>query len=583
MPRLGQARNGTPITTAIDNLVSSLRTQPATPPVSAAALNLDPAQVFAPDSDAIPRLVTALHPALAGTLYKALGATSIGQAAVTAAQALQVQATPFGARIAPRPVFDRQGQQFGTDEWPIGDLQVLGAQLNVNADARLCTAQLSLQAPNGASAQAEADLSQTSSQTVDLGNLGTAAVDAEEPPTVKITFDPTAQGLVNMTLTLAWTNNGPVTVTFGDGAGGGSGFTWVPTVPAAQRFTLGNYLVTIGWQRPTPGTNNERALTVSVAEALPLARPDVLDLDTTYPGILPGSWVVIAQAGSAAQASPAAQDGLVYPVVAQVKTVATPTVARYGITGKVTELTLDRPWVDPGARWLSVVRPLSVQARSAALTLLPVTLTGPLAGATIDLDGLYAGIEAGQRIVVTGTRSDLPGSATVPAGEAAMVAAVTQQTTPQTADTPHTTLQLAAPLAYSYQLPSVRIYGNVVPAHQGATVTEPLTGSTPGDPSPSFTLSQAPVLADPSSAASGSASSLRLSVGGRTWTPVTRLDASTPASSYQTGIDGQGRTTIKLSGPLPTGTSSVVATYRTGQGSSGNVRAHQVNQLLACP
>ena len=164
-----------------------------------------------------------------------------------------------------------------------------------------------------------------------------------------------------------------------------------------------------------------------------------------------------------------------------------------------------------------------------------------------------------------------------------MVAGVTQQTTPGTADTPHTTLQLAAPLAYSYDLPSVQIYGNVVPAQQGATVTEPLTGATPGDPNPSFTLSQAPVLADPSSTASGSVSSLQLRVGGRTWTPVTRLDAATPPGSYLTGIDSQGRTTITLSGPLPTGTSSVVATYRTGQGSAGNVRAHQVTQLLSRP
>ena len=91
------------ISEAIDNLVPKLSKVPATPPPSAAALNRGPAEVLAADSDAIPRLVTALHPALAGTLYKALGTTSIGPAAVTAAQALRVRATPFGARIPPRP------------------------------------------------------------------------------------------------------------------------------------------------------------------------------------------------------------------------------------------------------------------------------------------------------------------------------------------------------------------------------------------------------------------------------------------------------------------------------------------------
>ena len=365
----------------------------------------------------------------------------------------------------------------------------------------------------------------------------------------------------------------------------GSTFTWVSALQADERFTLGNYRVTIGWQSSTTGANREPVLvlSVSVTEALPLTSSNVLDLDTTYPGILPGSWVTII--GPTWDPLAPAGQAPAYPLVAQVKSLATAAVARYGMTGTVTELTLDRPWVDPGARWLSAVRPLSVQAQSADLTLLPVALPGPLTltGLTIDLDGLYAGLEAGQRILVTGTRSDLPAGAAVPAGEPAMVAGVTQQTTSGTADTPHTTLQLTHSLAYSYDLPSVQIYGNVVPAQQGATVTEALTGAAPGDPHPSFALSQAPVLADPSPTAAGSVSSLQLSVGGRTWTPVTRLDAATPAYSYLTGIDSQGRTTITLGGPLPTGTSSVVATYRTGQGSAGNVRAHQVAQLLSRP
>jgi predicted phage baseplate assembly protein len=164
-----------------------------------------------------------------------------------------------------------------------------------------------------------------------------------------------------------------------------------------------------------------------------------------------------------------------------------------------------------------------------------------------------------------------------------MVAGVTQTTTAGAADTPHTVLQLAAPLTFSYQLASVQIYGNVVPARQGATITEPLGGTQPGDPNPAFTLSQAPVLADPSATTQGSVSSLTLRVGGRTWTAVARLDLTTPPRSYLTGIDSQGRTTIELSSPLPTGVSSVVATYRSGQGGAGNVRAHQLTQLLSRP
>ena len=583
----GPAQNGTPIATVIDSLLPRLRTLPQRPPASAAALNRTPAEVFAPNSDAIPRLVAALDPVLAGTIYKALGTVSIGSAAVTAAQALRVQATPFGARMPPRPVFNSQGQQVGTEEWPIGEVQVLSAQMAWNNNPDIArgfglngTAQVSIEGPAAAFAQWTVDLDASPPAvlptTSPLGSVTVTPTPAPPAPdTITVEFEPSdppaTPGLVKMTLTLAPSADGSSLGVTLDEA---STFAWSPASQASERFTLGNYRVTIGWQPSTRGVNREPVLSLSVTEALPLASAKVLDLDTTYPGILRGSWVVIQQATPGGPPPPP-------PLV--VTNVATTTVARYGMSGTVTELTLDGPWLNPDARWLTEVRPLSVQAQSAGLTLLPVALTGPLKGSIIDLDGLYAGLEAGQRILVTGTRSDLPAGAAVPAGEPAMIAGVTQQTTSGTADTPHTTLHLAARLAYQYDLPSVQIYGNVVPARQGATVTEPLTGATPGDPHPSFTLSQAPVLADPSSTASGSASSLQLTVGGRTWTPVTRLDAATPPDSYLTGIDSQGRTTITLSGPLPTGTSSVVATYRTGQGSAGNVRAHQVTQLLSRP
>ena len=581
------AKGGTPITNTIDSLLLGLRTLPPTPPASAAALNRTPAEVFAPDSDAIPRLVAALDPVLAGTIYKALGTASIGSAAVTTAMALQVQATPFGVRMPPRPVFNSQGQQVGTEEWPIGDVQVLSAQMTWNNNPDITrgfglngTGQVSVQGPDGVFAQWTVDLDASPPTvlptTSPLGTINVTPTSATPAPdTITVEFDPsdppTTPGLVKMTLTLAPSADGSSLGVTLDEA---STFAWAPASQASERFTLGNYRVTIGWQPSTPGADREPVLSVSITEALPLTSPNVLDLDTTYPGILRGSWVVIEQANP---------DGPAPPPPLVVTNVATTAVARYGMSGTVTELTLDGPWVDPDERWLSAVRPLSVQAQSAGLSLLPVALTGPLWGSTIDLDGLYAGLEAGQRILVTGTRSDLPAGAAVPAGEPAMVAGVIQQTTTGTADTPHTTLQLASPLTYHYDLPSVQIYGNVVPAEQGATVTEPLTGAIPGDPHPTFTLSQAPVLADPSPTASGSVSSLQLSVGGRTWTPVTRLDTATPPYSYLTGIDSQGRTTITLSGPLPTGTSSLVATYRTGQGSAGNVRAHQVTQLLSRP
>jgi predicted phage baseplate assembly protein len=562
----------TPVIIALDALLPALRQQPAPPPASAAALNRSPRQVFARNSDALPRLVAALDPALSATLYKALGSTPIGQPLVTSAQALRAQAMPFGVRMPPRPVFNNKGQQVGTEEWPIGAVQTLGVQLTWQEGGAdpTTTAQVSVIGSAGAFGQAAVAL-ETLPVTDTVGSTGSITVSHTTGATataegVTFSFTATQPGLRDMTLTVtaAAAASQAITLTFDDG----SEVVWVPGSPV-DRFSAGNQVVTV------VGPDASNLLSISVAEALPVADPAVLDLDTTYPGIVPSSWVVIEAAGPVpGQVS--------YPVVAQVTNVSTVAVARYGMSGTVTELTLSQNWVDPCARWLSAIRPLSVRAQPADLTLLPVALPRPLSGSCIELDGLYPGIEAGQFILVTGTRTGLPGGASIAAGEAAMVANVTQQAGAP-GDTPHTTVRLAAPLTYSYDLASVQVYGNVVPAHQGATITEPLAGAVPGDPHPTFTLSQAPVLADPSPTAAGSVSSLTLTVGGRTWTPVTRLDPDTPAESYLTGLDSQGRTTIELSGPLPTGTSSVVATYRAGQGSAGNVRAHQVTQLLSRP
>jgi predicted phage baseplate assembly protein len=586
------AERPTTIVETIDTLTEGLKKRPKPPPPSSAALNRGPTQVFAPRSDAVTRLVAALDPAVASTIYKAVSTATIGSAAVTHATALQVRTTPFGVQMPPRPVFNRHGQQTGTQEWPIAGLQTLSVSglWSGPDNAPTGTIDLTITAPDGMEASGQLPATQMS---VQLGSLGSVQL-SEEPTQATFTADGSS-GLRDMTATLD-TSSGSYTVTFRDG----SSFTWPPTppqTPQTQSFMVGSQRVTIEWGARTPGDVRDQGtpVTVSVAEALPLSDSDrmVLDLDTTYPGIVPGSWVVIEQAASpagqaamgvaAGQASAGGEgEQITYPLVRRVDKTATVTLTRYGMSGTATQLTLHRPWIDRGARWLSALRPLTIRAQSVRLTLLPVALTSPVAGDTIDVDGLPAGLEAGHRILVTGTRADLPAGAAVPGGEQAMIAGVTQNAAggPGTA---YTTLHLAAKLAYSYELGSVQVYGNVVPAHQGATVTETLTGSLPGDPYPSFTLSQAPVLADPSPTAAGSVSSLRLTVGGRAWKPVTRLDASTPADSYLTGIDSRGRTTITLSGPLPTGTSNVVATYRTGQGSAGNVRTHQVTQLLSRP
>lgn len=324
----------------------------------------------------------------------------------------------------------------------------------------------------------------------------------------------------------------------------------------------------------------------------PIAITDrtVLELDATYDGIVAGSWVVVDRAGGAGIANPTgAEEQVHYPVVAQVISADRVTVTRYGLGVKVTRLHLDRSWIGSDAKDLSDLRELSVHAQSEELNLLPVPIGGHLDGNTIELEGLFPGIEVGRTLLLTGNAHHQLQPAGAPAteasvvtGETVQVAAVDHACHPG-GDTLHTQLTLVKPLRNAYQLDSVRLYGNMVRAHQAATIQENLVAAG-GDPAhPTFTLAQAPVLADPAPTAAGSLLSLTITVDGRRWDAVPRFGSPPPPRSYLTGTDHQGRTTITFSEPLPHLDSTVTATYRSGHGALGNVRAGQLTQALSRP
>ena len=100
-------------------------------PGSANQLPQSANSVFRAGSDTVPRLISALQPAVAPTLYAALDTTAIGSPSVTGAYAMQVTAAPFGAAAPPQPVFNASGQPAGSRDWPIGDTFTL--QLSVTA------------------------------------------------------------------------------------------------------------------------------------------------------------------------------------------------------------------------------------------------------------------------------------------------------------------------------------------------------------------------------------------------------------------------------------------------------------------
>jgi len=597
-------------TAAIDVLLTGDLGKPVTPvPKSANQLPQTATSVFSAGSDAVPRLISALQPAIAPTLYAALDKTAVGSPSVTGASAMRVTAAPFGAAAPPQPVFDASGHPAGTRDWPIGDTFTLqlsatatdflrllemaydavggtapgwlvrlvrGAHdpapepvIDVQWSTAAFTSQATISLPLPATAPAPPGFGavelQVGTGTVILSYAGyTAAAgsSAPSPPTtpplqVTVGFTPAADA---------------VTLEFVDPGTRTSGtLTWDPYLGTPLRGQVGVTQLAIAWAA-SPSPVGEATLTFSIATPLPLpeAEQQVLRLDGNYPGITSGSYVVIDSAGPA---------GGLYPVVTQVTSADTVAASGYGITAKVTRLGLKDKWIDDSATMQTALRPLTVHAQPAALPLQPAPVTADVAGSSIDLDGLVAGVEPGRLIAVTGTRTDLPAGATVPSGEIAMVASVS--TGADGGDTPYSTLNLAGPLAYSYQRATAQVFGNVVAAHQGATINQVLGSGQPAQAPQSFTLSSGPVLADP--AGSGFQSTLTVTVDGVGYTQVDRVDGGTPAQSFLVGTNASGQTTITFPAPLPAGTGNISASYRAGDGSQGNLQAAQITQLLSRP
>jgi predicted phage baseplate assembly protein len=583
-------------TVAVDELITGGLGKPTTPvPASASQLPQTAQSVFSPGSDAVLGLISTLQPAVAPTLYTALDTTAIGSRPVTGVSVMKVTAAPFGAAARDRPIGDTFTLQLSITRADFLTLLDRGRQA-VQLEAVPGWLHRAVAEAHDPATDPVIDVQWsvatfTSQATIDVRSLPASALTPPGFGTVelrggegKVTLSyagytapaaPSPPSTPPLQVTACFTDAADaVKLEFTDPRTQISGtLTWDPKLSTPFSGQVGDTQLTITWATSVSG---EATLTFSIAVPLPLpeAAQQVLLLDRTYPRIMSGSYVVIDSAGPAGT-------GIRYPVITQVTSADTVAVSGYGITAKVTRLALKDKWIDSTATLQSALRPLTVHAQPAALPLQPAPLVADVSGSSIDLDGLVAGTEPGRLIAVTGTRTDLPAGSTVPSGEIAMVASVS--TRGDGGDTTSSTLNLAAPLAYSYQRATVQIYGNVVPAHQGATSSQVLSSGQAVQAPQSFTLSSGPLLADPAASGPGFTSTLTVTVNGVGYTRADRVDATTPAQSFLVGTNAKGQTTIVFPAPLPAGTGNIVASYRAGDGSQGNVRAGQITQLLSRP
>ncbi|HEX2641731.1 MAG TPA: putative baseplate assembly protein, partial [Thermoanaerobaculia bacterium] len=241
----------------------------------------------------------------------------------------------------------------------------------------------------------------------------------------------------------------------------------------------------------------------------------VVVLDTSYPQILPGSWIALER--------PTAIDGSRL-VITTVEQVAERSRAAYGISGKATHATLRDRWLNlsaiineseapttlPGDDF-QVIRGTAIFANSEPLELAETPIREALCKGDLELAGLFDGLEPGRWLIVAGERADVvateketgtdkredaatkipvPG---VPAAELVMVAEVRQGAEARAGESTHTTLVLASELAYCYRRDTVVVWGNVAPATHGETKSEILGSGRGSEPLQRFTLKQGPL------------------------------------------------------------------------------------------
>ncbi|KUN85419.1 putative baseplate assembly protein [Streptomyces griseoruber] len=561
-------------------LLGSLR-KPLTPqPSSARALRLDPANVFSTGSDAGVRLLTALDPRLA-SLYEAWRNVNLTKPLPLAGlQAMRTVATPFGATAPLQPDYDENGRIVGHLEWPLTGSQSLTftVEYQTGKPKTLVPRWIESGSPVGDPKTLPFD------GFLRVGPLGvwvTTTTPADAPATVTL---------------LCWGNDVARKVTFtGPKPDSGTPDGRI-TVEVAPTFGTDPAPVVKDLQPGDEETTTHGGINVVLGRAERADDPDkvtvaltttstvstkVLVLDAVYPGIGPESWVVIERPG----AVPSLQK-----LVTRVETARVISQADFGITGKVTELTLADAWLGPEDTQLSQIRKTTVYAGGEPLTVATEPIPDDVADGVIELAELYDELEPGRWVIVAGERTDIPDTPGVQAAELAMIAGVSHAVDPAKPGEPvHTTITLAGPLAYTYRRTTVTIHGNVVRADAGATRDEPIGSGDAGQAGQTFTLFAAPLTWLPADNPRGARSTLQVRVDGVLWQEVDSLAGQPPtAKVYVTGTGEGGRTTIAFGdgvhgARLPTGHENVRARYRVGIGAAGNVAAGTVTTPLTRP
>ena len=561
-------------------LIDPLREPPSLPPRDSAHLARTVTSVFRAGSDVAPQLLARLAPRVGPGLYQAWGQTTTPppDTVLPAVAVQRVKAGVFGATAPRMPVPNPAGvPTTSTKEWPLSGsvtarIDIVADQANPATTAPTIT----VSANDGRQGSTSFAADTPPEEQVDLlADPGAVSVSVAPPPEYQAAGPAATPALFD----LIFNFTGTIT----------------QTIEIRATYSLTGPQVLIGDDpvaAPAPGqvlensgTTEATVVSLSATGSTPArlgvvdeffaAAPDpgVIDLDAEYDQVVQGSWAIIERADTGAV------------ITAQVLAAATIARSSYNISGKVTRLILDQPWLTEDDVLLSVARQTAVYVQSDPQTLARVADITPVSGTSFDLDGIYGGLQTGRWLIITGDRADLQGVTT---GEVVMVAGTTQGAD-LAGDTVHTTVQLSTALAYSYVRSTVTIWGNVVAATQGATQQDVLGSGSASQAGQSFPLSRSPLTYLPAPTAAGAAGTLVTAVNGVAWSEVANLASAGPSDHvYMTRTDATGKTTVVFGdgthgARLPTGAANVTALYRVGLGAGGDVQPGQISQPQTRP
>jgi hypothetical protein len=295
--------------------------------------------------------------------------------------------------------------------------------------------------------------------------------------------------------------------------------------------------------------------------------------DRAIKEIRPGGWIVI-------------ENGAGRKVV-RVQDVAEASIADYAMSGRVSGVIVQDPngaavtAADLSSRKTRTTT-LFAGSQAVALARLPIDDaigSGTAEESQLTLDSLVLGLSTGRPVAITGEREDLPG---VYATEIAILADIIHSSG-------LTTFFFEAGLQYTYVRSTVAINANVVLATHGATVDEVLGSGDAAVPNQRFRLRRPPLTHVAADSPSGSASTLEVRVEGIDWEERASLYGASPDDrTYIIRIDDDASATIIFGdgvqgARLPTGTTNVLANYRTGIGLGGEVDARSLTVLQTKP